>query len=97
MRSNALLISSSGMVWVIKLSMSITHAYGIQYHMEQTPDTVPEWGCVPEYSQALENVLGSGALASMGKEVEELLPQSTANAKILYDNFVSIVRARDTA
>ncbi len=74
-----------------------SHAYGVQYHMEQTPDTVPEWGCVPEYSQALENALGRGALASMGKEVEELLPQSTANAKILYDNFISIVRARDTA
>ena len=52
---------------------------------------------MPEYSQALENALGSGALATMGKEVEELLPQSTANAKILYDNFMSIVRARDTA
>ena len=44
-----------------------THAYGIQYHMEQTSDTVPEWGCVPAYEQALENTLGSGALESLKK------------------------------
>ena len=74
-----------------------THAYGVQYHMEQTPDTVPEWGCVPEYSEALEKTLGNGALATMKIEVDGLLPQFTANAKILYDNFMSIVRAREIA
>ena len=74
-----------------------SHAYGVQYHMEQTPNTVPEWGCVPEYSQALEKTLGSGALTTLRKEVDELLPQFTANARVLYDNFMSIVRAREIA
>ena len=73
------------------------HAYGVQYHMEQTPNTVPEWGCVPEYSQALETTLGSGALESMKRQVDELLPQFTSNARILYDNFMSIVRTRETS
>ena len=74
-----------------------THAYGIQYHTEQTPDTVPEWGRVPAYQQALENTLGSDALLSMKKQVDEQLPQSTSNARILYNNFMSIVRQKETA
>ena len=73
------------------------HAYGVQYHMEQTPDTVPEWGCVPEYAHALETTLGDGALASMKAAVDEQLTQFTANARTLYDNFMAIVRARETA
>ena len=73
------------------------HAYGVQYHMEQTPDTVPQWGCVPEYKHALENTLGSGALATMKTEVDELLPQSTANARTLYNNFLELVRTQETA
>ena len=29
------------------------NAYGIQYHVELTEATVPEWGCVPAYETAL--------------------------------------------
>lgn len=69
-------------------------AYGIQYHTELTAQTVPEWGCVPEYEQALEETLGTGALDKMRTQVDELLPGINANARILYDNFMAIVRAR---
>ena len=30
-------------------------AWGIQYHVELTEATVPEWGCVPEYAASLRN------------------------------------------
>ena len=69
------------------------HAYGIQYHVEMTADTVPEWGCVPAYQTALEKTLGADALAQMERGVTEHLPEFTANARRLYDNFVRIVSA----
>jgi GMP synthase-like glutamine amidotransferase len=70
-------------------------AYGIQYHTEVTRDTVPEWGCVPAYANALESTLGEGALESFEREVASSLPQFNASARTLYDNFMRIVRARD--
>ena len=40
----------------------LNHAYGIQFHIEIKDSTVREWGCVPEYKQALEEQLGNDAL-----------------------------------
>jgi len=37
-------------------------AYGIQFHLEATAELAAEWADVPEYSDALERVLGPGAL-----------------------------------
>lgn len=68
-------------------------AYGLQYHVEATADTVPEWGCVPEYETALEAVQGPGALARFRAETERHLPALNAAARRLYDNFAAIVRA----
>ena len=67
------------------------HAYGIQFHMEITADTVPEWGCVPAYQTALESTLGAGALEDMRQQVDRRLPDFTANARRLYRNFRRIV------
>ena len=67
--------------------------YGIQYHVELTPDTVTEWGCVPAYEQSLETVKGPGALAQMKAEADAHMPAFNADAKRLYDNFVAQVRA----
>ncbi len=68
-------------------------AYGLQYHVEATADTVPEWGCVPEYESALEAVQGPGALQRFRDETERHLPALNAAARRLYDNFAGIVRA----
>jgi GMP synthase-like glutamine amidotransferase len=68
-------------------------AYGLQYHVEATADTVPEWGCVPEYETALEAVQGPGALKRFRAETERHLPALNAAARTLYDNFAGIVRA----
>lgn len=66
-------------------------AYGLQYHVEATRDTVPEWGCVPEYEAALEAVQGPGALARFRAETARSLHGLNAAARILYDNFAAIV------
>ena len=68
-------------------------AYGIQYHVEVTPDTVPEWGVLPAYRQALEKTLGAGALAGLEAEAARHLPELNRAARRLYDNFMALVRA----
>ena len=32
---------------------SSNNAFGLQFHVEQTNETVPQWACVPEYKSAL--------------------------------------------
>ena len=38
------------------------NAYGIQFHIEIKSNTVSDWGCIPEYKNALEDSLGSGCI-----------------------------------
>lgn len=67
-------------------------AYGLQYHVEATADTVPEWGCVPAYQASLEATMGSGALRRFEEAAARNLPGLNAAARMLYDNFAGIVR-----
>ncbi|MCY3829733.1 MAG: type 1 glutamine amidotransferase, partial [Rhodospirillaceae bacterium] len=69
-------------------------AWGIQYHVEQTPTTVDEWGAVPAYAAALEDTLGPGSLAPFAAETARNMPGFNRDARTLYDNFIRIVRAR---
>ena len=39
-----------------------SHAYGVQFHLEVSAAMPREWARVPEYSAALDRVLGPGAL-----------------------------------
>lgn len=62
-------------------------AFGIQYHVEVTPQTVREWGTVPAYERALEKALGEGALERLDREVAAALPAFRKSAFNLYRNF----------
>ena len=66
-------------------------AFGLQFHVEQTNKTVPQWACVPEYKSALENTLGKNALEKFKKNVEENLNIFNNSAKTIYDNFKKII------
>ena len=70
------------------------HAYGLQYHVELTPATVPEWGAVPAYQASLERALGPDGLAPFEAEAERHMPSFNRDARILYDNFMALVRGR---
>lgn len=70
-----------------------TNAYGVQYHVELTEATVPEWGCVPAYKGALERSLGEGGQGRLEAEAARHLPTFRADARRLHDNFVAIARA----
>ncbi|MCY4220957.1 MAG: hypothetical protein OXD35_04795 [Thiotrichales bacterium] len=67
------------------------HAFSIQYHIEITRDTVPQWGDVPEYEQALERALGEGALAAFEADAAAHMAEINRNARRIYDNFMGIV------
>lgn len=72
-------------------------AYGLQFHVEITPDTVGEWGCVPAYKASLEQTLGADGLARFEADAAAHMAAFNANARKLYDNFKGIVvSARDS-
>ena len=72
-------------------AFSFDNAFGLQFHVEQTNETVPQWACVPEYKSALENTLGQNALEKFKKDVEENLNIFNDSAKIIYNNFKKII------
>ena len=72
-------------------AFSYNNAFGLQFHVEQTNETVPQWACVPEYKSALENTLGQNALEKFKKDVEENLNIFNDSAKIIYNNFKKII------
>lgn len=67
-------------------------AYGLQFHIEATAATVPEWGGVPAYETALERAMGAGACARFETETAAVLPQLNATARRLYDNLMALAR-----
>jgi len=72
-------------------AFSFNKAFGLQFHVEQTNKTVPEWACVPEYKSALENTLGENALEKFKRDVEQNLNVFNDSAKIIYKNFKKII------
>ena len=87
--SNANLLASSNECKV--QAFSFRRAFGLQFHVEQTNKTVPEWACVPEYKAALEKTLGENALEKFKSDVKQNLNLFNNSAKAIYENFKKIV------
>lgn len=66
-------------------------AYGLQYHVELTPDTVPEWRTIPEYAASLVAALGSEGAAALERDVAARLPAYEAACSRLNENFLSCI------
>jgi GMP synthase-like glutamine amidotransferase len=47
----------------------VRRAYGLQFHLEVTPELAAQWGEVPAYAESLEAILGPGALDRLVGEV----------------------------
>ncbi len=70
------------------------HAYGLQYHVELEPETIPAWGAIPAYEAALAAVQGEGALARLEQAAAApLMDGFMASAERLYRNFMTLPRA----
>jgi len=87
--SNTNLLASSSNCEV--QAFSFDRAFGLQFHVEQTNKTVPEWACVPEYKSALEKTLGENALEKFKKDVENNLNVFNNSAEVIYNNFKKII------
>ena len=66
-------------------------AFGIQYHVELTDATVPEWGAITEYRCALEAITGPGGQAALEAATREKMPVFQAAARQLYANFKAVI------
>ena len=67
------------------------NAYGIQFHIEIKSNTVSDWGCVPEYKNALEDSLGPGALEKFQEIATNNLQDMNNYATTLYKNFCKLM------
>ena len=68
------------------------NAYGIQFHLEIKSNTVGDWGCIPEYKNALEESLGSGALEKLESIAATNMNDMNKYATILYNNFCKLMK-----
>jgi GMP synthase-like glutamine amidotransferase len=62
-------------------------AYGLQFHVEATAETVREWGAVTAYADSLQQTMGQGAIGEFDRAVQNVLPQFNRLSRRLYDNF----------
>lgn len=69
-------------------------AYGFQYHVEVTPDTVREWSCVPAYAASLETALGAEGAAAFAAATEAALPELTNGARSFWRAYTAAVGLR---
>ncbi|WP_119168148.1 type 1 glutamine amidotransferase [Algihabitans albus] len=72
-------------------------AYGLQYHVELTEATVPEWQAIPAYAASLEQALGLEGAAALAADTLARLADFKAAARRLNENFLKIVAAAQAA
>ena len=66
-------------------------AWSMQYHMELDATTIPEWGRIPAYEDALARAHGEGALQRMADEAEANMADFEVNSQALYRGFISAI------
>lgn len=66
-------------------------AYGLQFHIELTDRTVPEWQAVPEYAASLEQALGAEGAATLEQDTAARLPGYAVSARRLNDALMALV------
>jgi GMP synthase (glutamine-hydrolysing) len=69
-------------------------AYGVQFHIEVSADLAREWAAVPEYSAALERVLGPGALDNLIGRLDEHATDMFGHASRLFERWLDHAHAK---
>ncbi len=70
------------------------YAFGLQFHSEVTDVTVEDWVQIPAYRADLEATLGLTGCDHLKQVVSQQMPIMNREAKILFDNFLQIVKNR---
>lgn len=73
-----------------------TCAFGLQFHSEVTKSTVEDWVQIPAYRADLELTLGATGCHDLKQAVNERLAIMNREAKIIFENFLQIVKKNPT-
>jgi GMP synthase-like glutamine amidotransferase len=69
-------------------------AYGVQFHLEVTPEMAREWAQVPEYSAYLERTLGPGSAGELLRRIETGSQKMLDDGRALFERWLDrVVRA----
>lgn len=71
------------------------NAFGLQFHCETTDTTVKDWIQIPAYRTDLEITLGATGADELKQAVRQHLTEMNYEARIMFDNFLKIVKGRD--
>jgi GMP synthase-like glutamine amidotransferase len=75
-----------------------THAYGVQFHLEVSPEMARDWALVPEYAASLESALGAGSAGPLIDELAARAGAMQAHARSLFGRWLELATmTRDTA
>lgn len=91
--SGATLLASSAHCQVQAYAVG-DYAFGLQFHSEVTDVTVENWVQIPAYRADLEVTLGSTGCDELKQSVGKQLSVMNREAKIMFDNFLQIVKGR---
>jgi GMP synthase (glutamine-hydrolysing) len=65
-------------------------AYGVQFHLEVSAEMAREWGEVPAYADALEQVLGPGSLARLIDELARRADELRTYGRRIFERWLHV-------
>jgi GMP synthase (glutamine-hydrolysing) len=65
-------------------------AYGVQFHLEVSPEMAREWADVPAYTASLEQTLGPGSAAGFMRHIEEASGEMLAHGRSLFERWLDL-------
>jgi GMP synthase-like glutamine amidotransferase len=72
-------------------------AYGVQFHLEVSPELAREWAEVPAYAAALERVLGPGALDDLIGKLETQAAVVLGHGRALFERWLDLAVPTEVA
>jgi GMP synthase (glutamine-hydrolysing) len=72
-------------------------AYGLQFHLEVSPELAESWGQVPAYAEALEEVMGTNALPRLLGELAPAAEEMRSHALELFGCWLDVLVASEGA
>ena len=65
-------------------------AYGLQYHIEVTPEMLDIWFGDPDYKKEIVRTSGPAVLTEIERDVPKCYPIYREHTRILFENFLKI-------